>query len=243
MPVSASRALIVVPAFNEGRGVHDVVLEIRDAMGDAADCLVIDDGSSDDTAAEARRAGALVARLPVNLGVGGALRTGFVYARDEGYTALVQVDADGQHDPRYVPDMLRRLEHADIVVGARFAGEGDYAVRGPRQWAMRVLSHLIRAVTGYRLTDTTSGFKACGPRAIALFAEHMPAEYLGDTVEALVIASRAGCRVEQLPVAMRDRTHGTPSQSPAKAAKYLMRAVMAVTVATMRPAPRVGVAR
>lgn len=229
-----------MPAFNEAESVAAVVAEVIAETGHFADCLVIDDGSRDATAGFAREAGAMVARLPHNLGVGGALRTGFVFAREHGYKAVVQVDADGQHDPRYVAQLVAGLDESDLVIGARFAGDGDYVVTGPRKWAMQFLAITIRAMTGVRLTDTTSGFKAAGPRAIALFAEHMPAEYLGDTVEALVIAARSGCRISQQPVAMRLRLGGQPSSGPMRSAKYLARAMMAIAIAAMRPVKKQG---
>lgn len=235
MDEAPARTLIVMPALNEEGSVRSIVTEVLNTVGTFADCLVVDDGSRDDTGREARAAGALVARLPYNLGVGGALRTGFSYARDRGYTAVVQVDADGQHDPRYISELVSRLSDSDVVIGARFAGDGDYAVRGPRKWAMRMLAMSVRIIAGVRLTDTTSGFKACGPKAIDLFADHMPAEYLGDTVEALVIAARAGCRISQVPVAMRARAAGQPSQGPWRSAKYLARAMMALCVGAIRP--------
>src|SRR5690606_24896104 len=120
----------------------DVVREVRAAMPDAL-CLVVDDGSVDATAQVARDAGATVIELPFNLGVGGAMRAGFRFARDNGYAVVVQVDADGQHDPRDIPTLLARLDDADIVIGSRFAGAGDYDARGPRRWAMRVLARAV----------------------------------------------------------------------------------------------------
>ncbi|WP_187976717.1 glycosyltransferase family 2 protein [Mycetocola sp. JXN-3] len=232
--VSLDSTLIVLPAFNEEASVGDVVREIQQKLGSVA-CLVIDDGSSDDTTRVAREAGATVVTLPLNLGVGGAMRVGFRYALEHGFTSVVQVDSDGQHNPESVPDLVAGLSAADIVIGARFAGSGDYEVRGPRKWAMKVLSGILSKICGTRLTDTTSGFKATGPRALALFAENYPAEYLGDTIEALVIAARAGCVVTQIPVSMRPRAGGTPSHNPVKAALYLARAFMALLVALMRP--------
>src|SRR5207253_11274259 len=118
------------------------------------DILVVDDGSSDDTAIKAGGAGAVVAKLPYNLGVGGAMRTGYRYARDHGYDVAIQVDADGQHDPRYVPKLLDALTEADLVIGARFAGVGDYRVRGPRRWAMTMLSLVLSRLAHTRLSDT-----------------------------------------------------------------------------------------
>jgi hypothetical protein len=120
-------------------------------------------------------------------------------------------------------------------MGARFAGEGDYSVRGPRAWAVKVLSSILSRTAKTKLTDTTSGFKASGPRAVALFAEHYPAEYLGDTIEALVIAAKAGMRITQVPVAMRPRAAGVPSQNFVKSAAYLGRAGIALVFAYIRP--------
>jgi glycosyltransferase involved in cell wall biosynthesis len=197
---------------------------------------VVDDGSTDRTAEAAREAGAEVASLPFNLGVGGAMRLGFAFALANGFDNVVQVDADGQHDPASIRSLIEALDHADLVLGARFAGEGDYAVRGPRRWAMRVLASILSRIVKTRLTDTTSGFKASGPKAVRLFAEHYPAEYLGDTIEALVIAARAGCVVVQVPVTMRARAAGNPSHNPFKAAAYLARAAIALVFALMRPA-------
>lgn len=224
-----------MPAFNEERSVHGVLREVEDILGAEVDCIVVDDGSRDLTAAEARRAGAIVARLPFNLGVGGALRTGLRYALDCGYDAAVQLDADGQHDARYVSSLLDALSGADLVIGSRFAGTGDYVARGPRRWAMVLLSGGIRLLTGNRLTDTTSGFKAYGPMAIKVLAEAMPAEYLGDTVEALVIICRAGGRVREVPVSMRERSAGQPSAGPLRSARYLARVVLALVIAAIKP--------
>ena len=236
MPLGLEKTLIVMPAFNEEASVRAVVLEVREKLRGVA-VLVVDDGSRDSTAAEARAGGALVATLPFKLGVGGAMRTGFRYARENGFENVVQIDSDGQHDPSSVPAMLAALdEGADLVLGARFAGEGDYRVRGPRRWAMIILAGVLSRTAGTRLTDTTSGYRASGPAAVRLFAEHYPAEYLGDTIEALVIATRAKCVVRQIPVSMRVRTGGVPSHKPMRAAAYLGRATLALVFAFVRPA-------
>jgi glycosyltransferase involved in cell wall biosynthesis len=237
MSTTLGTTLVVMPAFNEEESVGQVVAEVFAKLPGVA-CLVVDDGSTDATAAEALAAGALVARLPFNLGVGGAMRVGFRYAIDHGFENVVQVDSDGQHDPAGVEALVAGLASADLVLGARFAGQGDYVVRGPRRWAMVVLSLFLSRAAGTKLTDTTSGFRASGPRAVRLFAEHYPAEYLGDTVESLVIAARAKCIIRQLPVAMRPRAGGVPSHNPLKAAAYLGRASMALVFALMRPPVR-----
>ena len=234
MGPAADRTLIVMPAYNESQSVGAVVREAYQALPGIS-ILVVDDGSTDDTASAASAAGALVARLPFNLGVGGAMRLGFRYAQVHGFAAVVQIDADGQHDPTQVPALLAELGEHDLVVGARFAGSGAYRMRGPRRWASWVLATVISRTARTRLTDTTSGFRASGPRAIALFERNYPAEYLGDTIESLVIACRAGLKVTQVPVAMRVRTGGTPSQNPLKASLYLARASLALAFAYARP--------
>lgn len=232
-----ARTLIIVPAFNEEASVAAVIEEVTREIPDAT-CLVVDDGSRDRTAAVARAAGASVLQLPINLGVGGAMRAGYRYAVENGYAVAVQIDADGQHEPSRVPELIAALGQADIVIGARFAGLGTYTVSGPRKWAMSFLSRTLSRAARTRLTDTTSGFKACGPRAIALFAREMPAEYLGDTIEALVIATKNGLVVRQVAVEMRARTAGTPSHNPIKSGVYLVRAVFALFFAYARPAVR-----
>lgn len=233
MATTFDRTLIVMPALNEEESVGDVVREVLSTLK-GVNCLVVDDGSSDATAAVAREAGAKVVKLPFNLGVGGAMRLGFKYALANGYDNVVQIDADGQHDPRGAVALLEALADNDLVLGARFAGVGDYRVRGPRRWAMVVLSTILSRVAQTKLTDTTSGFRASGPRAVKLFSVHYPAEYLGDTVESLVIAARAGCRVSQIPVSMRPRAGGRPSHNPFKAAAYLGRTFIALAFALMR---------
>jgi glycosyltransferase involved in cell wall biosynthesis len=238
VPLDPSELLVVVPALNEVGSVADVVREVRSAVPDAL-CLVVDDGSTDDTAAVARDAGARVLSLPFNLGVGGAMRTGYRFARENGYRAVIQVDADGQHDARDIPRLLAGLDDADIVIGSRFSGAASYDVRGPRRWAMHVLAWAVGGLAHRRLTDVTSGFKASGPRAVALFAHTYPAEYLGDTIEALVIAARAGLRLDEIAVDMRERQAGSPSHHPVRASVYLVRAGVAFLVAIVQPRVRV----
>lgn len=234
-----TRLLVVIPALNEEGSVGHVVGEVRAALPAAA-VLVVDDGSTDRTAEVARAVGAPVLALPFNIGVGGAMRAGFRYAVAHGYDVVVQVDADGQHDPKEIPALLALLDQADVVVGARFAGRGKYPARGPRRWAMQLLAVVVSRMAGTQLTDVTSGLRVSGPRAVPLFARHYPAEYLGDTVESLVIALRAGLRVRQRAVMMRSRTAGRPSHAPWKAAVYLFRAVLALVLAIVRRWPDLG---
>lgn len=230
--MDARNRLIVIPAWNEERALPATLTEVL-SVDPQWDVVVIDDGSADGTADVARRLAVPVLQLPINLGVGGAMRAGYRYARRHGYDYVCQLDADGQHDPAEVERIAAPVlaGEADICMGARFAGKGDYAMRGPRRWASVVLARVLSGVTGTRLTDPTSGFKVCGPRAVRAFARDFPQEYLGDTIEALVIASKLQLRVAQVPVAMRPRSAGEPSHSPLRAAKLLVRAGMAMAIA------------
>lgn len=225
------RTLVAIPALNEAATIGAVIADVRRAVPDAH-ILVVDDGSYDDTRGVAQRAGARVVRMPFNVGVGGAMRTAFLFAQRNGFETVVQVDADGQHVAEHIPELVAALDSSSVVIGARF--DAGYDVRGPRRWAMRMLARSLSRVCDARLTDTTSGFRAADRDAIALFAQHYPAEYLGDTVESLVLAARSGLVVTEIPVRMRPRQGGRPSQSPLQSALYLGRALLALYVALSR---------
>jgi len=238
--------LVVMPAWNEQESVAMVVKEAQVAVPEA-DILVVDDDSGDGTEATARQAGAQVISNVFNLGVGGAMRVGFRHAARRGYTVVVQVDADGQHDPRDIPRLLECLDEAapglapeepHIVIGARFAGMGRFPVPRARRVAMRMLASYLSRLTGTELTDVTSGFRANNRAAIELFSRTYPAEYLSDTVESLVIATRAGAHVSQVPVSMRPRMAGTPSQSPWRAIGYLLRVSVMLLLEMIRRHPQ-----
>ena len=229
------RTLIIMPAWNEAEVVGDTIRELRSVLPEI-EVLVVDDGSLDATADIASEAGAVVLRLPYNLGVGGAMRAGYKYALRHGFDRAIQVDADGQHDPREITEVLAGLADADISIGARFAEKGSYRVRGPRRWAMVLLASTVSRLAGTRLTDVTSGFRAGNARAIAQYARYYPAEYLGDTIDSLVMALRSGLTVVQVPTEMRPRQGGTPSNNPVRSAIYLVRSLFALLIAlTKRP--------
>ncbi|MDK1327192.1 glycosyltransferase family 2 protein [Arthrobacter sp. zg-Y1143] len=235
---SQDRLLVIMPAWNESESVGNTVAEVLRTVRHC-DVLVVDDGSTDNTADLAAAAGATVLRLPFNLGVGGAMRAGYKYAKRFDYTQAIQVDADGQHDPKDLINVVKGLDKADISIGARFAEKGNYEVRGPRKWAMSFLGWSISRVAKTRLTDVTSGFRAANARAIAQYCEHYPAEYLGDTIDSLVVAVRSGLTVTQVPVEMRPRQGGQPSHNPAKAALYLARSGFAFVIAMTRKKTRI----
>ncbi|WP_454138765.1 glycosyltransferase family 2 protein [Microbacterium paulum] len=228
-----SSVLVIVPAWNEEQNVGDTVREIL-AADPTYGVLVVDDGSVDGTRAVAESAGATVVSLPFNMGVGGAMKTGFTYAQRFGYRSAVQVDADGQHNPEDIARLLEGLGVANISIGARFAEVGDYEARGPRRWAMTFLARVVSNVANVRLTDVTSGFRAADARAIEQYVRYYPAEYLGDTIDSLVAAVHAGLSVTQVPVAMRPRRYGRPSQGAWGSTVYLFRSVFALGLALMR---------
>ena len=234
----ADRILLVVPAFNEERSVAGVVGAAR-RLG--YDVCVVDDGSSDRTARLAGEAGAQVLRLPVNLGVGGALRCGFRWALEHGYDTVVQVDADGQHDPAKVGELIKvlRASGADMVVGSRFlAGAGHYPVRGARRLAMRILSARVGRVAGVKIHDSSSGFRAIRRPLLDRFAADYPVEYLGDTVEALIEAARAGALVVEHPITMTPRTHGDASAGSIASLWYVLRLLVAIELQHKHRLPR-----
>ena len=220
-------ALVAIPAWNEEASIIDVIDKVRTHQPEV-DILVVNDGSTDATAEVAEQAGATVISLPFNVGVGGAMRTAFLYAKREGYQALVQVDADGQHDPADLQRVLGGLSEADIVVGTRFHPESMYFVGGPRRWAMVLLSKALSFMNKGTISDPTSGFRSAGPRAIALFAVDYPADYLGDTVGSLAIAIRKGLVIQETPVTMYFRQFGRPSKNAVWSALYLGRASLAI---------------
>ncbi len=234
--VGPQRPLIVVPAWNEVDTIACTIREIKTELP-GLDILVVDDGSTDATARRAREAGASVAQLPFNLGVGGAMRTGYAYAARNGYDAVVQIDADGQHRPQDAPAMIAKLTEADLVIGNRFSGPGDYHVSGPRKWAMTFLAWAISTLAQRELRDTTSGLRAVGPRLLPYYAKWYPAGYL-DNIEGLVMALRSGYTVSECPVVMRPRQGGVPSQSSLKLTLHLCRAVFVVALSMIRRWPK-----
>jgi len=241
-----NRVLVIVPAYNEAEAISSTLGDLARQRPDL-DVVVVDDGSSDATAALAAAGGAVVLRLPFNLGIGGALRTGFRYAVRHGYTRAVQFDADGQHDPEAIADLLDAVDAgADLAVGSRFAGHTEaYQVGRVRAGAMRVLRVLVGTVAGQRFTDTSSGFRGFSEPMLAFFAASYPSEYM-ESVEALLLAAVKGYRVVEVPVSMRQRTEGAPSQRRAALLYHYVRVLLVLAANAsrrrVRPGPLPGMA-
>lgn len=220
--------LVIIPALNEQAALPGVLAALRTRLPDV-DVLVVDDGSSDATAEVAAAGGAMVARLPFNLGTGGALRTGFRFAARTGYERAIQFDADGQHDAAEIAALTAQLdEGADLVIGSRFAREAQYDAGAVRMRAMGVLRIALAALSGRRFTDTSSGFRAFSRRMLEFYASTYPLEYLSDTVEALLIACYAGFTVVEVPVRMHQRSGGTPSTKTLRLVYQYVRLLVAL---------------
>ena len=221
------RALAIVPAYNEAAGIGRVLEELRREVP-GWDVCVVDDGSTDGTGSIAREQGALVLRLPFNLGIGGAVQTGYLFARQHGYDVAAQIDADGQHDPRFLAGALEIVSSggADFVVGSRYLEAGGFRSTVVRRAGSRYLSWFLRVRCGARVSDPTSGFRVAGRRAIELFAANYPSDY--PEPEAIALATRAGLAVREIPVAMRTRQHGRSSIGAGRTLYYLIKVSLAL---------------
>ena len=223
------RVAAIVPAFNEAKSLPALAEAFR-ACAPAVDVCVVDDGSKDDTARVAASLGLSVLRLPVNLGIGGAVQAGYLWALERGYDVAVQVDGDGQHDPAYLAALVAPIEAgaADVVIGSRFLAEGGFRSTFLRRAGIRYLSWFLRVRCGARVTDTTSGFRAAGRRAIELFARYYPSDY--PEPEAIALAKRAGLRLAEVPVRMSERSHGQSSITAFRTLYYLVKVSLALVL-------------
>ncbi|HOZ47765.1 MAG TPA: glycosyltransferase family 2 protein [Candidatus Hydrogenedentes bacterium] len=230
----SARVLIIIPAYNEAETLASVIEHLR---RDAPECdiLVVDDGSNDDTAKIARAmANVAVVQLPFNLGIGGAMQTGFKFALRQGYDIAVQCDADGQHPTDQVRTLVERLDRGDLdlVVGSRYVADTGYTPSLGRRLGKSLLSRLVNAVAGGGITDTTSGFRAANRKVLRLFARHYPEDY--PEPEALVIMYKAGLRAAEIPVIMRERQGGVTSIRPQNALYYMVKVALAIFVDAFR---------
>jgi hypothetical protein len=240
--VSGSRLVAIVPAWNESGAIGRVVDEIK-AVDPSIDVVVVDDASTDETADVAEGRGAFVLRLPFNVGIGGAVQTGFRFALDEGYERAVRLDGDGQHDASEIPRILAPVEAgvADLVIGSRFVdGTGSYRPPLARRLGIRVFARLVSLLGGQRVTDTTSGFVALDRRGIELFAREYPHDY--PEVEATLVALRSGLRLAQVQVEMRERATGSSSITFVRSLYYIVKVMLALLVASLRRYPRLEAA-
>lgn len=223
-----SRALVVIPAYNEQESILSTVEKIRSC---GYDYVVVNDGSRDDTLRLCRENDINVLDLPQNLGIGGAVQAGHKYAQRYGYDIDIQVDGDGQHDPSYIPDLVRLVEDgADLAIGSRFLEKTDgFQSTFMRRVGITWLSFLLRLFTGRRITDPTSGFRACGRRAIDLFCDSYPIDY--PEPESIAHAIRKGLDVRETSVLMRERQGGVSSIGGLSTVYFMIKVSLAIWVA------------
>ncbi len=229
---TTEKILAVIPAYNEQEALPRTIAELRQVRPDV-DVVVIDDGSKDKTAEVARASGVAVVSLPVNLGIGGAVQTGMLYAARCGYDVAFQYDADGQHRPDQIHALTRPIleGRADMVLGSRFLTDTGYKVsmaRGAMMWLLRTLSSLA---IHQRITDNTSGFRAYGKRAIRFMTANCSCDY--PEIEAIVRLTRSGYRFLEVPVVIGDRIAGKSMFTPFRAAYFILRSLMALTVSVL----------
>jgi len=240
------RTLVFIPAWNEAESVASVIRDVRERLPEA-DVLVVDDGSTDETAARAREAGARVASLPFNQGLGAALQTGYLYALREGYDFCAHLDADGQHPPAEVARLLEevRADRADLVLGSRYhedrvtpagaeeIGGEDYRPTISRRIGTSVFRFFLTLATRQRFTDTTSGMRAANRRVMQLFSESYSPDFA--EIESLQLAVREGLRVEEVPVRMLERVGGSSFLTPLRSSFFIFKGLVVLLVGQFRP--------
>jgi glycosyltransferase involved in cell wall biosynthesis len=221
------RVLVIIPAYNEQETIRDVIEELKSIQPDY-DYVVVNDCSTDRTQQVLRENGYNFVSLPVNLGIGGGVQTGYRYADERGYDVAVQLDGDGQHDPNFLADIVAPVAsgRADMCIGSRFLEKEGFQTSFMRRLGISCLSGLIRACCGVKVQDTTSGFRACSKEMTHFFAQQYAQDY--PEPEAIVSAVMAGFRLHEVPVHMRERQGGTSSISPLRSIYYMIKVSLAI---------------
>jgi glycosyltransferase involved in cell wall biosynthesis len=232
-PLAALKRVAILPAYNEERNVGRVIDELQ-ALDPGLDVVVVSDGSTDGTVDVAISRGVYVVALPYNLGIGGAVQTGFRYAWEEGYELAVRLDGDGQHDPAELRALVAPVVagEADLAVGSRFVSGGGYRSSAARRVGIRILARVVSWIAHQRLTDTTSGFQAANRRAIGVYAADLPHDY--PEVEGIVMAIKHQIRLVEVPVTMREREHGRSSIGALASIYYMVKILVALFVDLFR---------
>jgi len=228
--VGKSELLIIIPAYNESGNIEKTIKMIKDETPEF-DYVIINDCSTDHTLEICRKNSFNVIDLPINLGIGGAVQTGYQYAIQEGYQYAVQVDGDGQHNPEYIKNMLQRIkeDQVDMVIGSRFIENQGFQSSFMRRIGITFFEKLIKLLTGKRVTDPTSGLRVVNRSIIEIFAKHYPSDYPEpETIVSLLVS---GYKVEEMPVLMNEREHGTSSITLGKSVYYMVKVSIAILVA------------
>lgn len=223
------KCLIIIPAYNEAGNIEKVVNNLIESYPQF-DYIIINDGSTDNTKHICQKKGYHVLNLPINLGIGGAVQTGYLYAKEHEYDAAVQVDGDGQHDVRYLVDMLKILEadEADVVVGSRFIDKEGFQSSAIRRLGICFLSNLAWILSGVRIKDITSGYRVVNSKFINIFSDDYPTDY--PEPEAMIIAAVHGGKIKEYPVIMKERVSGNSSINVWKSFYYMIKVTLAMVI-------------
>ena len=225
--------IVIIPAYNEAGRIATTIAGIR-KFGNA-DIIVVDDGSDDSTASEARAAGARVIELPFNLGYGAALQTGFKYALNRGYEFAVQMDADGQHDPLSIEALISPVlkDEVDVVIGSRFLDKGNYKAPFVRRMGMYFFGIITSVLTGRRITDPTSGFQALNKKVMEFYAsDAYPADY--PDADVIIMLHRQGFRFKEVPVIMHNAAKRSMHGGILKPMYYIFKMMLSIFVTLLR---------
>jgi glycosyltransferase involved in cell wall biosynthesis len=237
------KIIAIIPAYNEQEAIGRVVCDVKKHIPEA-DILVINDGSADLTEKRAKECGALVISLPYNLGIGGAVQTGYKYAKDFGYDIAIRFDGDGQHPPADAHKLLEPIEcgQADVVIGSRYIKIGEeseksYKSSFCRLWGAKFFGFITSCIVHQKIADTTSGFQAVNRRVIEFYEDEYPSDY--PEVETIPLLHRAGFRILEVPVSMKQRQAGKTSITPIKSAYYVIKVMLSLFIGLLRKVPQV----
>jgi glycosyltransferase involved in cell wall biosynthesis len=230
------KTLVIIPAFNEEGSIKRVIEGVKVMLPQSA-ILVVNDGSTDRTSEKTEAFGVTVLNLPFNLGIGGAMQAGFRYAYQKGYDIAIQVDADGQHDPKEIPKLLRALAEgkADMVIGSRFLGGSEFKSSMMRRIGISIFSHVISIIVGQKITDPTSGFRAANRKAIQLFALDYPQDY--PEPEVVILLHQCRLKMGEVPVGMSERYAGESSITKIMSVYYMVKVLLAIFVDCFKRPP------
>ena len=228
--------LVIIPAFNEEGSLEKVVDEVHTHLPQV-EVLVVNDGSTDLTSEKAKACGAMVLDLPFNLGIGGAMQAGYQYAHEKGYDIAIQVDGDGQHDPKEIGKLLKALKEkkVDVAIGSRFIGDLGYKSSTMRRIGISIFSQVISMIVGQKITDPTSGFRAANRKAIQLFASNYPQDY--PEPEVVILLHQCRLKMEEVPVGMSERYSGESSITKIRSMYYMVKVLLAIFVDCFKKPP------
>jgi hypothetical protein len=228
--------LVIIPAYNEEGSIERVIEDIRIHLPEA-DILIVNDGSTDLTSKKAKACEATVLDLPFNLGIGGAMQAGYKYAYEKGYGVAIQVDADGQHDPKEIPKLLHAFaeKKVDMVIGSRFLGDSEFKSSITRRMGISIFSGVISMIVGQKITDPTSGFRGANRKAIQLFASSYPQDY--PEPEVVVLLHQCRLKMGEVPVGMNERYSGESSITKIRSIYYMVKVLLAIFVDCFKKSP------